>query len=271
MFFIFLRFQQQQGTVVNDLLIVSLDHFAKQLVDLVFAVAEIAALNKVVGLLGPAAGRVVQLEGPEEVGGLLEVLSNGVDLVDQIFDANDVVLAEIGLDDLVVSDGDAAVVVLGETTLVDEVVDRLHVGVAPGDVGIDDAEHLQSRLVQLDEHAVVDLAQAEQLHDLAGSGVDLVDTSDADDERQLGLGRHVEVANLDRFAIEADQFALLLAVLLDVLLSPLEDSLMLLLGILGVLGLRLNSLGAQLSSQLSLLEHRLRDRRQFLSLGHFSS
>lgn len=46
-----------------------------------------------VGLLVPAAVRTVQLEGPEEVRCLLEVLANGKDLVYQVFDANDVFLA----------------------------------------------------------------------------------------------------------------------------------------------------------------------------------
>jgi len=215
----------------------------------------------VVGLLHPAASWVVELERPEEVGGRLEVLADRVDLVDQVFDTNHVVLAEISLDDLVIGDGDATVVVLGESALVNEVVDGLHVGVAPGDVRLDDAQHLERRLVQLDEDAVVDLAKAEQLHDLSRSRVDLVHTSDTNDERQFGLLRHVEVAYFRRIALKANQFSLLLAVLLNVLLSTLENDLALFLGILRVLGLGLKRLGAELRSQLSLLQNRLRNCR----------
>ena len=44
-----------------------LDHLPQELVDLVLPVAEVSTLDKVVGLLPPAAGGVVQLEGPQEV------------------------------------------------------------------------------------------------------------------------------------------------------------------------------------------------------------
>lgn len=70
-----------------------LRHSLDELVDLVLAIAEVAALDEVVRLLGPAAGRVAQLEGPQEVGRLLEVLSDGVDLVDEVLGTDDVVLA----------------------------------------------------------------------------------------------------------------------------------------------------------------------------------
>jgi hypothetical protein len=43
-----------------------------------------------------------ELEGPEEVGGLLEVRANGEDLVDQVLNGDDTVLAEVLLNDGVV-------------------------------------------------------------------------------------------------------------------------------------------------------------------------
>jgi hypothetical protein len=57
------------------------------------------------------------------------------DLVDQIFHTDDAVFAERLLNDLVRVDGQALLVGLGETALVHELLDRLEVGVAPGDVG----------------------------------------------------------------------------------------------------------------------------------------
>lgn len=66
-------------------------------------------------------------------------------------------------------------------------------------------------LVDLHEHAVVDLAQTEQLQDLAGLGVHSVDTADADDEGQLGLAGHVEAALLLGVALQADGIGLLRA------------------------------------------------------------
>ena len=67
----------------------SLVHTADERVDLVFAVTSHTTFNVVLLLLGHTAVRGGELEGPQEVGALLEVRASGVDLVDQIFDAND--------------------------------------------------------------------------------------------------------------------------------------------------------------------------------------
>jgi len=72
-----------------------LNHFRQERVDEVLPASEVTALDKVVGLLAEATGGSVQLEGPQEVGGVLEVGSNGDDLVDQIFDANDAESAQV--------------------------------------------------------------------------------------------------------------------------------------------------------------------------------
>ncbi len=59
-----------------------------------------------VGLLSPSTLGVVELEGPQQVSGVLEVLANGEDLVDQILNANDVtLLLKDLLNGLVVIDG----------------------------------------------------------------------------------------------------------------------------------------------------------------------
>ena len=57
-----------------------------------------------VGLLSPSTSWVVQLEGPQEVGGVLEVGSNSEDLVDQILNADDSHLAQLLLNDVVGGD-----------------------------------------------------------------------------------------------------------------------------------------------------------------------
>jgi len=54
----------------------NLNHLLQQLVDLVLAAAKVTTLDEVVDLLPPATGRSVQLERPQEVGGILEVWSN---------------------------------------------------------------------------------------------------------------------------------------------------------------------------------------------------
>lgn len=53
--------------------------------------------------------------------------------------------------------------------------------------------------------------------------MDLVDTTDADDEGELRLLRHEEISGLLGFANGLDLSSLLLTVLVDVLLRPLED------------------------------------------------
>ena len=57
-----------------------------------------------VGLLSPSPSWVVQLEGPQEVGGILEVRSNSEDLVDQILNTDDSHLAQLLLNDVVGGD-----------------------------------------------------------------------------------------------------------------------------------------------------------------------
>ena len=90
-----------------------LDHSLEQLVDLVLAISEVTAVDKVIALLAPSASRCVEFEGPEEVVDLLEDASNCVELVDHVFDALDVVaVAQFTLDDEVVGDGNAATGVL---------------------------------------------------------------------------------------------------------------------------------------------------------------
>jgi len=60
----------------------SLKHSLQQRVNLVLATAEVAAIDEVVVFLAPAAIGRVELEVPQEVGGLLEVGTYCVDLVD---------------------------------------------------------------------------------------------------------------------------------------------------------------------------------------------
>lgn len=119
---------------------------------------------------------VAELEGPQEVGGLLEVGANGEDLVDEILNADDAVLAEVLLNDGVVGQGNALLVDLSVSTLVDELLDGLQVGVTVGDPGLDDLEHLSDGLGDLQEDTVVDLEKTEQLENLAGLRGHLVDT-----------------------------------------------------------------------------------------------
>lgn len=236
-------------------------HLADESVDSLLAVAKITTLDEVLELAGAeATSGVGELEGPEEVGGLLEVGADGVDLVDEILNTDNAVLAEILLNDGVVSEGNTLLVDLSVTALVDELLDGLQVGVTVSDPGLDDLEHLSDGLSDLDEDTVVDLKETEELEDLAGLGGHLVDTLDAYNEDQLSLGRDEgRVLGLGD-AVKTDLLTLSIAVLLDVLLSTLEDNLTLLL--VGSL-LLLNGVGALsagLLLRLALLEKGLGDQ-----------
>jgi len=70
-------------------------HGPHEVVDVGLPVAGLAALDEVQALLGQAPGGGVELEGPQEVGALGEGRAHIVDLVHQVLDANDVVLAQL--------------------------------------------------------------------------------------------------------------------------------------------------------------------------------
>ena len=173
----------------------------------------------------PATNGVGELEGPEAGSNLLEVGAAGGDLVDEVLNADDTVLAELLLDDGVVGDGDALAVDLGVTALVDELTDGLEVDLTVGNVRVDDLEHLLGGLGDADKDTVVDLEKTEKLEDLLGLGGDLGDTLQADNEVDLGLGWDVEVTSLAGLTLETDGLLLLRSVLLDVLVGTLEDGL----------------------------------------------
>ena len=113
-----------------------LDHLPEEVVDLDLSAAKVTTLDKVVGLLSPSASGSVQLEGPQKVGGVFEVGADGDDLVDEVLHADDAVLAERLLNEVVGGDGSALAIDLDESSFVDELADALHVGGSPCDVGL---------------------------------------------------------------------------------------------------------------------------------------
>lgn len=137
---------------------------------------------------------VAELEWPKEVGSLLEVWSDGVDLVDQVFHADNTELAQVVFDQLVVCQGNTLLVDLSISSLVDQFSDALQVGVTIGNVWIDDSKHLLCSLGEADEDTIVDLEKSEELQDLSWLRGDLVDTLDSDNEDEFGLFIDVEVA-----------------------------------------------------------------------------
>jgi hypothetical protein len=240
-------------------------------VDVLLPVTGRATLDVVLELSSdtPAAGGVGELEGPQEVGSLLEGRANSVDLVDQILHADDAVLAESLLNDGVVGKRDSLLVDLTVSSLVDELSNGGQVGVTEGNVGLDDSQKLGGSLGDSHKDTVVDLVESQELQDLSGLGGHLGDTLDSDNEHELGLGGDVEGAVELGLSSESDLLSLGLSVLLDVLLGSGEDDLVL----LGVSGLLLGSSsllgGSDLVGVLSLLQESLGNENVILG-GHGS-
>jgi hypothetical protein len=83
----------------------ALVHLLDEAVDMVFTVTKITSFNKVLELaLAETSSWVGELEWPEEVIDLLEVGANGVDLVNNVFNANNAILSKRFLNDGVVSE-----------------------------------------------------------------------------------------------------------------------------------------------------------------------
>ena len=111
-----------------------------ELVDILLSVAPISAPLERVSLGCEAASRGSQLEGPDEVVGLLEVRTNGVDLVDQVLDGLHALLAQGLADDLVVRKRNPLLVDLAEASLEDELPNVLSGGISEGNVGLNPAQ-----------------------------------------------------------------------------------------------------------------------------------
>lgn len=101
----------------------SSEHSLDQFVDLVLSVAPDATLLVRMSLLSEALLRGVKLEWPEEVVSLLEVRTDGDDLVDKIFNAGNALATEMLFNDSVVRERNSGTVDLAVTSLVDELGD----------------------------------------------------------------------------------------------------------------------------------------------------
>lgn len=127
-------------------------------------------------LLGEALLGRAELEGPEEVVGLLEVGTDGGDLVDEVLNGSNTVLGELALNDGVVGQGDAGAANLTVASLVDELSNHALGRVAVSNVGLNSSDHVHGGLVESHEHTVVELSESEELQDFLAGGVELVDT-----------------------------------------------------------------------------------------------
>lgn len=164
------------------------------MVDELLSVSPISSSLEGVPLGLESALGTSKLEGPDEVVGFLEVRADGVDLVDEVINGADAVLAQDLVDSAIGFEGDSLPVDFAKASLEDELLDALSGGVAVGDVGLNSSEHIDGSFIDSDEDSVVELSQPEQSHDSDDLGVELVDTSDSGHKGDLGFGRYVDLA-----------------------------------------------------------------------------
>ena len=137
----------------------SSEHSLDQFVDLVLSVSPNAVFLIRMSLLGEALSWGVELEWPEEVVSFLEVRSKSGNLMNKIFNAcKSVLLSELLLNDGVISKRDSGSIDFAVTSLVDELSNSSLRRITIGDVRLYSSEHVNSGLVQSDEHSVVQLS-----------------------------------------------------------------------------------------------------------------
>jgi len=90
----------------------------------------------VVDLLPPAPSGSVELERPQEVGGIFEVGANSQNLMDKILHTDDAVLSKRVLDNGIGGDRSAVPINLSISPLVYQLSNRLEVRCSPGNVGL---------------------------------------------------------------------------------------------------------------------------------------
>lgn len=177
----------------------------------------------------PTTRWVGQLEWPQEVVSLLEVWTNGVDLVDQILNGDDTELTKSSLDDGVLRQWDSLLVDLTVTSLVDQLLDGRKGWVTVSNVWLNKLQELGGSLGELDKDTSVDLQQSQQLQNLSWLWSNLVDTLDSDNKDELWLSLNVVRTSSLSLTLSVDDSTLSLVVLLLVSSSSLKDSLTLLL------------------------------------------
>jgi hypothetical protein len=118
---------------------------------------------------------------------------------------------------------------LAITTLVNQLAYRLEIWVTVGDIRLNNAKHLNGGLRKTDENTVIDLKETKKLESLALLWINLVDTLDTNHKGKLWFSRNIERTIRFGNSSKTNLFAFGITVLLDVLLSTLEDSLPLLL------------------------------------------
>jgi len=176
------------------------------LIDGFVSVTPITTLHERMSLVVESTLGGRKLEGPEEVVGFLEMGSDSVDFVDQIFNADDLELTKSLFNDFIGGNGDSLLVDLSITSLVDHVGDGMSGGETESDIRFDFLDHVKSSSVNSDEGGVVNLSKTEQLEDLFDLRSKIVDTSDSDHKDDSRFSGNVERTGSSSFSSELNTF-----------------------------------------------------------------
>jgi len=152
------------------------------------------------------------------------MLSDSVDLMDKIFDADDAELSSKLFGDLaIVSDWDTLTFDLQESSLVNQMSNSFEIGRSISNVWLHEFEHSKGGPVYSYEGGIVDLFQTQKLQDFPRLWIDSINTSDADDNGEFGLSLKVEVSSGARLTFKANQGSLFISIFFHISLSSLED------------------------------------------------
>ena len=99
-------------------------HLSNEVVDVSFPITKVTTLYVMLKLsCPPTTSGIGKLEGPKEVGGLLEVWTHSYNFVDKIFNAENIIFAKVFLNDGVVAERNTLLVNLAVTSFVDQFTD----------------------------------------------------------------------------------------------------------------------------------------------------
>ena len=193
----------------NELLrseVAFLQAFSDEAVDHAHSVAHSTAFNEVTkfALLAISTSWVLKLEWPQEAVALGVVLADCEELVNEIVNGVDAVLAEFVANELVGGDGNTLLVDTAVSALDDEAADHADGRIADSNIGLNSLEHVKRGLVDADEDSVIDLTETEELHDLLGLWRNTVNATKTHDESETGFRRNVVSATLLGIAVEVN-------------------------------------------------------------------
>merc|ERR1712113_183450 len=159
-----------------------LNHLLDEFIDLLHPVSGVSTFVEVQELCGETSIGARKLEWVQELVGGFEIVSDSEDLVHEILHANNIDLAKVVLNDLIVRQSDPLLVNFAESTLVKQVTDGLEVRGPISNVRLHHSQHVDRGLVQFHEHTIVDLAQTKELQNLAHLWGNTNDTTDTNNK-----------------------------------------------------------------------------------------